>query len=309
MPREGFEVRDGLETTEYVVRMQPTAEGVIVPYRDEADLSEEIKAFSLDSPGARWLVAKGMMVGNLFPDHPAAHEMCEKVVTTYWPLKMGGLHRDFAALSLDERAVTAFADRYGLLGYETWHVVTKGEDLLAEPIELWFEAIRTMREIVRLWDLYRDPDAKTEDFYKVVYDDADYANMSLEEVDEGVRLSHWIFTNVMLPHPHTGRGEAQYRYSAGMVLSGVVSAALSALALPMVEVRKGGQINLVPQNLLGALYVLLAQEIMGRTEPPIRCGACGRWFDARHASRRYCSDACKMKAYRQTKKNKTEAES
>ena len=72
--------------------------------------------------------------------------------------------------------------------------------------------------------------------------------------------------------------------------------------MPMVEVRKGGQINLVPKNLLGALYVLLAQEVMGRAEPLTRCSGCGRWFVAKHASRMYCSDACKMKAYRQSKK-------
>jgi hypothetical protein len=303
--RQGYEVRDSLQATNYVVRMQPTASGEIVPHREEEEFDAAAEGLSTDGPPLRWLAARDMTVWHLFPGEigQSAHE---RAVATYEPLKMGGLHRDFAALDLAERSVRAFADRHGLLGFETWHVMGGKDDLVAEPLDNWYSEIRTMRLIVGLWDLYRDPETKREDFAKVVYDDLDYASFSPEaEAEDELPPSAWLYTDVFLPHPHTGRGhDEQARYSAGMLLSAIVSNALGILTVPMVEVRKGGQINLVPRNLLGAMYVLLAQEIMGRTEPPIRCATCGRWFDAGHALRMYCSDACKMKAYRRSKKTK-----
>lgn len=65
-----------------------------------------------------------------------------------------------------------------------------------------------------------------------------------------------------------------------------------------------GRLHLVPKSLLGALWVQFALAINGDKEYR-ECGHCSTWFElspgTARTSRFYCSDACKMKAYRERK--------
>ena len=62
-----------------------------------------------------------------------------------------------------------------------------------------------------------------------------------------------------------------------------------------------------PRHLLGAMYLQLALEFTGE-KAHRKCEVCERWFEigtgdnANKATRLYCSDGCRMKAYRRRKK-------
>ena len=62
-----------------------------------------------------------------------------------------------------------------------------------------------------------------------------------------------------------------------------------------------GRLHLVPTSLLGALWLQFAQAITGNKDYR-RCARCNTWFElspeASRTNKLYCSDACKMKSYR-----------
>jgi endogenous inhibitor of DNA gyrase (YacG/DUF329 family) len=62
-------------------------------------------------------------------------------------------------------------------------------------------------------------------------------------------------------------------------------------------------VNIVPHNLLGAMWLQLAEAIAGNKQHR-PCKECGKWMeisteeDGRSARRLFCSDACKSRDYR-----------
>ena len=73
--------------------------------------------------------------------------------------------------------------------------------------------------------------------------------------------------------------------------------------VPLIEIGFGGQLALQPKDLLACIYIHAMQELLGRTDPLVRCACCGKWFTSQHSTKIYCSDACKMRAYRKNKKD------
>jgi hypothetical protein len=68
---------------------------------------------------------------------------------------------------------------------------------------------------------------------------------------------------------------------------------------------KGGMsLEIVPQNLVGALWLQFAQAV-SRQRRHRKCGTCGMWFEVSpgvaRSNRLYCSEACRSKAYRDRK--------
>jgi hypothetical protein len=61
-------------------------------------------------------------------------------------------------------------------------------------------------------------------------------------------------------------------------------------------------VYLVPKNLLGALWLQFARAVDANKDYRRCGGGCGRWMeislDAHRTHRRFCSDACRNKAYR-----------
>jgi hypothetical protein len=60
-------------------------------------------------------------------------------------------------------------------------------------------------------------------------------------------------------------------------------------------------LRIVPQSLVSALWIQLAKAIEGDRKYR-ECDVCGTWFEVsgdRRADARFCSNACRFKAYRQ----------
>jgi hypothetical protein len=64
------------------------------------------------------------------------------------------------------------------------------------------------------------------------------------------------------------------------------------------------QIKLIPRDLLGFMWVQLAEAVAGGRRFR-QCGSCFRWMEIAPGEGRpekhYCSDACRMRAYRKRK--------
>ncbi len=62
------------------------------------------------------------------------------------------------------------------------------------------------------------------------------------------------------------------------------------------------ELGLVPETLRGALWFQFARTIAGNKHH-FQCAYCERWIElapgTMRRSRRFCSDACRVKAYRQ----------
>jgi hypothetical protein len=179
-------------------------------------------------------------------------------------------------------------------------------DTLGEAVEGWYEEIRGVALLLRLWELYRDPKTDENDLYELVWIGGGAVSFKPEAMGEdGSEASPWMYQDFLTPFPKgDGDSDSYIRWGARLLLEGVLSFALASLTVPTFAAIPGGQISLVPNNLLGAIYVHFVQEVLGRADPLTRCAACGKWFVARHASRIYCTDACKMKAYRRSRSGK-----
>ena len=204
------------------------------------------------------------------------------------------LFREFADLPapLTEAAVVAFADRYGALGVDADLAPRRWED--GERLETWSAEREAMREAVSLLDaLVAEDEGELESFARRLRRERNL-RLSVE-----VRLRDDLLPITSLSEP-PGRRERADAYLAGLIegrLPGMTEAQMELDSAP-------GRPRLVhrPHHLLGVLWLQLALALAeGKTYR--RCEGCGAWLEiseeAGRSDRRYCSTACRMRAYRE----------
>lgn len=303
----GYELASGLLPTNRALVWDRTPNGRLYPQVIEADDFELASWVSEDLEGddhfrkLDWIVAKEYRPFEKLSEW--TDERFENGISEYQPLKSAGLHREFAALETNADDVMRFVKANGLLGEDTREL--SGGDLpqWGESLVDWLAHIEALRTLVALWDLYRDPQTLWEDFYRIVILDCDVVNLS-DTCKDSLQFGHpLLYGEYYFPRHEIALAEDESltRHVARVFLKGVVSSVLHANTRPEIDLLPGSQVQLVPTTLLGAIYVLFMQEIMGRTDAPVRCAACGRWFIPRKRSRSYCDNACKQKAYRANK--------
>lgn len=228
--------------------------------------------------------------------------------------KQTGLFRAFAALR-SEADIVAFANRFGPLGTDLStaivDVVPEMSELMgielywAEPIDQWLAEAADMARAISLWELIQSgnssvfvtkltkgtarlkiktgsPECKHIEKDWVLAKKADNPErfQEIAETDEKdwalLLLAQWI-----------NRG-AQGRTDLWLGLSG------------------GGLGSvLMPKGLIGALWQQARQSIDGNVDF-LKCLECSDWFgisaEEARPEKLYCSDACRMRAYRKRKK-------
>lgn len=228
----------------------------------------------------------------------------------YSPLhpSMAALFRTFADLEPTEEAIQAFANEYGLLGdpVTTW-IVLPMEGAASqtigwgESLRGWTREIHAMRRAVKVWDAARSGDL---DFLGSViqwhprgvrYEDGRYVEWLLTVDDpESTLWSRFRQGDVVMP------AYEFVRRTITKHLEGRVSPRML-----WEHDRDRITMRMVPHSLVGALWLQFARAVEARSEFG-RCRACGKWFvyepDTARTNRRYCSDACRFKAYRQRQK-------
>lgn len=199
-----------------------------------------------------------------------------------------GLFRTFAALP--DQAVAEFASRYGWLGVLMVVVDTAdGRRVTGEVLDRWLQERAALADAVELWALLRRQNvARLRPF-----------------VDAHPYGRYW---------KHTAGDDVAPGWTGGVVEQGwqllqdmfwrhlVMSAGRVAARIDMQPAPdRPLALRIVSDSLLGALWLQFALAVDGDREYR-SCETCGQFFELNPATartnRRYCSDACRSKAYR-----------
>ena len=208
-----------------------------------------------------------------------------------------------------------FAERWGALGSEGTCAIMRVTDdgleldeygsVWGEAISLWEIETGNMHDAVVFWDAAR---LGQEDILKKsIWFDGD--TVCWHSVPDG-----WAFSGeawVSEPEHHPERFEDIKRHglarAALFIVQDVVNEGLRARVheqLQWDETSERSTIRIMPTNLIGALWLQLANAIEANRDYG-QCSECSSWFEIAPGSgrpdKRYCSDACRMRAYRKRK--------
>jgi hypothetical protein len=210
----------------------------------------------------------------------------------YAPLSIPNMHRRFARLRETERSILRFANRYGLLGHGA---VFMGSRVLQryEALRVWHREASTMKKLVEVWDLVKRGDAGklgqwvqwSKPPMQVAWNYPGEFELLGDELFPGTLpiRDRWRFGEVIEPARH-------YVFLQ-------VSKKLEGHVNPVVHPDLRGDIMLVPDCLLSAMYVQFAIELSGKERPAIVCQGCGRYFPPVHGAQRYCEEECRKRTW------------
>lgn len=249
-------------------------------------------------------------------------------VTAYNPLvHEPGLFLTFADTASTRDGIAAFANRYGLLGGDlskdlmplesreatAEHSPTVGGSpiIVGERFADWSSEIGAMRECVTLWRMVKAGDTAGLSRHitwddspprVILYDGRPGEDFGTKAAIAGERLHPSLFESI--PRGNVALAAQHY-------LQDTVNRRLRERANVRLlwDSDKYGRLDLAiwPRGLIGALWVQVARAIDGDRDFR-SCDVCGRWWevgrDGKRTNRRYCSNACKLRAYRKRQKPK-----
>lgn len=184
-----------------------------------------------------------------------------------------GLFRTFASTPLTDETIATWFARYGRLGVPAVSGrLSNGRETRGERVDAWHAAQEAFRWPLALWDALR----------------------------EG-----------QLPASWTGLPAKNQRFftleTGWRTLNAGVSIELDRHAVRVMldqVAERSAALRIGPATLLGALWLQFALAIDGNREYR-SCTTCGRFYELDPAvartNRLYCTDACRMKAYRDRK--------
>lgn len=240
------------------------------------------------------------------PPHLVATE--ETLSRPYEPLRTEpGLFREFADLEPERGDIQSFVERYGWLGI--WRPLVPRDEpqtpVTGESLHEWRAEIETLHEAVALWDMIQRKDRSAlgevirwrgGDYGRGVYYAGTKPTVIAAERWYPDELGHLDSGDIIGPAvvllQHHVNMELKRERATG------VPAAPALVWADSLHQRL--ELRVQPKNLIGALWVQLAQAIDGNRNYR-RCGACGKWFEtgkSRGNPRKYCSDACRQRARR-----------
>lgn len=239
------------------------------------------------------------------------------------------LFREFASIEADAMnkkgwtSMCAFAGNHGLLGInESAHQLdklfsrTKGELITCEYTDDWEDEIWRMAEAVTLLDALHSSDA--ESLGKLVFWESEHrVTVKLDKKlgrDTPLKIHPRKTMHYTVANSHTlmeryGLSHGDIFGPVQVCLSQIVNdklhGAMRAAILHDTETHEL-KLRMVPTSLLGAMWLQLSQELTGGIKSR-QCAECGKWFEISleqsgfRRNRQYCSDGCRMAAYRRRK--------
>lgn len=224
----------------------------------------------------------------------------------YSPTQKPGLHRVFAKCVETEDLVN-FATQYGYLGLQTCALLGSGSPkgtpaIMGEPLRVWAYERARMEYLVAVWDAIRTTDHQFHLSRLVAVRDK-YATVATPNpigwVPDWPENAWYALA--------AEAGESDLRHGARNLLQCQLTKALSEHSTPSFTLRRGSQIRILPKTLYGVLHVHLLREAIGSSANIVLCPGCGEYFTQEHGRMRYCSQACRQKAYVQRKAGTEEA--
>lgn len=218
----------------------------------------------------------------------------------------------FATLSERPADLQAFANRWGLLGEPLGNrpraILEPRLGVILEPVSEWIYAIRNFRFLLFIIRRIADGDEGLLSHY-VTWDSPSSVTWRAGSEDPHPLGIQRIISDEVNPEWLAELTPGDVLGPAGLYVKDRVNAALAAqLSVKMSvdpKTRKVG-LGLVPRSLLAAMYLQLASALVdaaGFRE----CVVCSKWFEVSGSystrnDRIYCSDACRMRAYRNRRK-------
>lgn len=259
-------------------------------------------------------------------------------VTLVYPfrgLEGSARFRSFAAIRTEAEAV-AFASECGpLIGREK-HMV-RGREIVGDRVDAWLDHAAYLREAVGIWDVVKaaesDParivalqhrlstlrtrPGEEELVYVRLWDDA--------TPDPPARIRYGLsdvpgetFSWTLESRHCVGRRSdfkktgdlGSFKVALADVVSFFMAEQTKVEAAVDLE-HKEGPVGLytAPLSLAGGVWLQLAESMAGNIEQR-QCKECGKWFGSApglsRKSKTYCSDVCRMKAFRTRKRRAVE---
>lgn len=222
-------------------------------------------------------------------------------VNFYNPLEVDGLHRKFAGLKNDPNAIREFCQSFGFLGVNTWFIYLEFDPeyldevyVVGECLTDWYQQIGLARSIIGLYDSLKTGDQA--EISKLIHA-SKYEVYFPEDVTYYNRKA---FSSLALSsEPLEISPNLSIQDAGKELLVQTVSKILQKTSSPWLTLKTSPQLRLVPTSLIGAIYLLLADEILGKVSPYRRCAVCQTKFIPVKSQGKYCSSRCKQKAYRQ----------
>ena len=224
------------------------------------------------------------------------------------------LYREFAALEPTEEAFAAFASSYGDLGVGVVALPvgeTGGEVVLYEPFSRWRRAHWAMYPVVDVLNAIQDHNA---DALRQWFTVGDFGAKYKRKDERGEELG-WV----SIPNQHKeylwgwamearSDDEVLIRIAQGWAQDKINDAmgdnkkgTLTSARILLDHERDRMGLHVTPHSLIGALWLQCARVLT--LNPTFKsCEHCGKWFemsaDARRKQSKYCSNRCKVAAYR-----------
>lgn len=221
------------------------------------------------------------------PDWPDPFDRYEQM---YRPLEeRTGLFREFAELKPTEAQILAFANRYGQLGQVTdlKHDSRFGPiRVRGEMLEDWKREIRTIKSTVTLWDAINDGNKNELARFKSLFD--------LPQLPFAVRRRLYLDkADPLMAALGAIQRDADARLGEHVAARLVFSGDSPRL-----------RICLLPQNLLGALWLQFAASV-DALKNFLKCVQCGASFEisrdpstGKRTDARFCRARCRVNHYR-----------
>jgi len=242
----------------------------------------------------------------------------------YAPLVTRTLHREFADLTDDEHLLS-FANDYGFLGVGVdVNPVNGGSIEDAESLARWHRELVHMGGVIQIWDWCKEKEEDKQERVMLgqVFRWRDSDRIALEMETEvfarkgrprvlplkrrlggetlASRGNNGLSVEPHLLHrwkPGEVIGPARYYVcrEVNKRLRGHVSLQLHPFA------EKGHRVGLWPSTLLATMWLMFMWEMTGETRM-LLCPSCGKWSKATDCRSRFCSPACRQRAYYKRKK-------
>lgn len=210
------------------------------------------------------------------------HQQCS-------PLKYFDLLNDFTQLQVSTMEVKKFAKKYGMLGYPVTENVFSREsnqNQKGESLASWKDAVKQIRGFIQLIDI---EDGRSTTWPEI------YSSLN------GFSLEKPLPPLKYLPQAEVSDLVHRGTYAIYSIVNDRM-AHLTHLELRIDQDTGFKRFVVVPKSLLGAIWLAAAEYASGDRARTEKCAACGRTYSPRRVridGPSYCSDRCRMRAYRQ----------
>ena len=254
----------------------------------------------------------------------------------YRPLDHTGLFRRFSETAPTKDGVFQFAKEFGRLGGRaTTHIqpASRANSKMyfvqqAEDMNRWGDEIETMKNAIELWEGCRERNRKALS-QRIHWQHAGHPSrpVSVSYIGPESRFGTQRLQVVIAMEKGSSGFEPIENYKPGDVLAPAWRALLQIVNVKLQEHTATPQLawpwtakvtrrwlsgreqeppsmQLVPGSLISALWMQVLHAITGNKEYS-QCHQCGRWFEVaaqKRADARFCSNACRFKAYRARQK-------